>query len=352
VSYPKAVFIDTCIFDEAAYNFSSPTFRMFCDAVKGKGLQLLLPDPTVREINRHIDEQVTSAIKSLEDAQRKAPFLKKVKDWPLNKDKVKYSLNWSIRSAANRELKNFYTLFDLKKLGYQKTNITEIMDWYDKKRPPFGEGQKRKEFPDALAIALVRDYANDENVVVAVISKDSDIKKACELYHNLFCYKSLSSYAEVLQTSNAMFTQIQELLDKDTSVMVLAINEHFPSLSFYIEANIEGDSQDIEVDDVEFVYLDVVGIGEGEVSIGFRAKVSFSAYVSYDNLETASYDSEDKKLIPWEQVEGTVHDSGDVSGIMKCKLTADKSNIESIHMLEFDQESVDITREPDDFYYD
>ena len=143
-----------------------------------------------------------------------------------------------------------------------------------------------------------------------------------------------------------MFVQIQQLLGKDTSKLIAAINDRFPLLSFYIEANYEGDAQDIEVEEVEFIDLNVVGIGDGEVSSGFRANVSFSVYVSYDNLETASYDSEDKVLIPWETVEGTVHDGTDVSGIMKCKLTKDKSDFESITMLEFDKDIVEITNEP------
>lgn len=350
MSYPKAVFIDTCIFDECCYNFSTPTFRTFCEAVKGKELQLLLPDPTEREIRRHINMQVDSAIKSLERSQNLAPFLRKVKDWPLNKKNGSYKLHHSIHTAAELELKEFFALFDVKKLGYKKTNITEIMNWYDMKTPPFGEGRKSKEFPDAFAIALVRDYSKDRNVAVAVISKDNDIEKACALYPNIFCYKLLSSFTEVLQSSNKMFKQIQQLLKKDTSKLVEAINEHFPYLAFYIEANYEGDSEDVEVEDVEFIDLNVVGIGEREVSIGFRANVSFSAYVSYDDLATASYDSEDDKLIPWQQIEGTVHDIADVSGIMKCKLTKDKSDFESISMLEFDQDSIEITNEPSEAY--
>ena len=320
MSYPKVIFIDTCIFDAICYNFSAPTVKAFCEAVKGKKLQLLLPDPTEREICRHIDEQVESALAAMKKAQEKALFLRRLNSWPLNKKGDISSLSHSMRKSANQDLEEFYSLFRVKKLGYGAINMSEIMDWYDRKTPPFGEGKKRKEFPDALAIAQVRDYANDTNKVVAVISQDNDMEKTCALYSNLFCYKSLISFTEVLQSSKKMFMQIQQLLDKDKSKLDDAIKEHFPLLSFYIEANYEGDAQDIEVEDVEFIDLNIVNIGDSEVSIGFSANISFSAYVSYDNLETATYDSEDKVLIPWEMVEGTVHDEVSVTGIMKCQL--------------------------------
>jgi len=346
MSYPKVIFIDTCIFDAICYNFSAATVKAFCEAVKGKKLQLLLPDPTEREISRHINERVDMAIKTIKRAQKDAPFLIKIKNWPLIKEKNTFSLSYSMRVSTHNELKKFHSLFRVKKLGYGTINMAEIMDWYDRKTPPFAEGAKRKEFPDALAIALVRDYSNDANKVVAVISQDNDMEKACGLYSNLFCYKSLSSFTEILQSSKNMVLQIRQLLKKDKSKLDAAITEHFPSLSFYIEANYEGDAQDVEVEDVEFIDLSIVGIGDREVSIVFIANVSFTAYVSYENLETAAYDSEDKVLIPYEMIEGTTHDMAHVSGIMKCKLTKDKSDFESIAMLEFDKDIVEITREP------
>jgi len=231
MSYPKIIFIDTCIFDAICYNFSAPTVKAFCEAVNGKKLQLLLPDPTEREIRRHIDEQVESALAAMKKAQKDAPFLRKLNSWPLNKKEDIFDLSHSIRKSANQDLREFYSLFRVKKLGYGAVNMSEIMDWHDRKTPPFGEGKKRKEFPDALAIAQVRDYSNDANKVVAVISQDGDMENACASYHRLLCFKSLSSFTEVLQSSNKMFVQIQQLLEKDKSKLVTAINEQFSSFT-------------------------------------------------------------------------------------------------------------------------
>jgi hypothetical protein len=43
-----------------------------------------------------------------------------------------------------------------------------------------------------------------------------------------------------------------------------------------------------------------------EAQFELTTTIEFEADASYDNLDTASYDSEDKVLIPWETVERTV----------------------------------------------
>jgi hypothetical protein len=82
MSYPKTIFIDTSIFYGNQYNFSSASFSAFREAVKDKGFILLLPAPTLQEIERHISDKADSALNVLKVAQRDAPFLTKLPNWP------------------------------------------------------------------------------------------------------------------------------------------------------------------------------------------------------------------------------------------------------------------------------
>jgi hypothetical protein len=83
MSVPNVIFVDTCVFDEQNYNFDSLALSSFIAAVKGHSFVLLLPDPIQREVNRHIKTRSLDALKALENAKRKAPFLSKWKSWPL-----------------------------------------------------------------------------------------------------------------------------------------------------------------------------------------------------------------------------------------------------------------------------
>ena len=58
MSIPNVIFIDTSMFDEQNYNFESSSLSSFIAAIKDQGFTLLLPDPTLREITRHIKERI------------------------------------------------------------------------------------------------------------------------------------------------------------------------------------------------------------------------------------------------------------------------------------------------------
>lgn len=160
----------------------------------------------------------------------------------------------------------------------------------------------------------------------------------------------MSSFTEARISGDKKVGIIRKLLKKDESKIAEAIKERFNDLTFIIDANWEGDVQDVEADDVDFISLNLVGIGEQEFSLVFKANVYYSAYVYYENLETAMYDSEDKVLIPWEEIEGTVQDANSVEGIMKVKLSEDKNSIEDIHIVEFDDDCAYITSIPEEEY--
>ena len=160
MSVPSAIFIDTSILDEQNYNFQSSAIGAFVTVVKGKSYVLLLPDPTQREINRHIQERADAVLKALEEAKRRAPFLAKWKDWPVKKNI--FMLNLELKGLAEKEWSEFKSNFKVASLGYDGVILKEIMDWYDRGRAPFGSGKKRKEFPDAFALAALISYAKKE----------------------------------------------------------------------------------------------------------------------------------------------------------------------------------------------
>lgn len=62
MSVPTAVFLDTSVFDGQSYNFSSTAFSTFLPACRSRQLKLLLPDPTEREIKRHMAEKAQEAV--------------------------------------------------------------------------------------------------------------------------------------------------------------------------------------------------------------------------------------------------------------------------------------------------
>lgn len=348
MSVPSAIFIDTSVFDEQNYNFSSVAMSAFLKAVKDQKVTLLLPDPTQREINRHIKDRSQEVIKALEKAKRKAPFLKKWKAWPAKRSD--FRLDYELHKIANDEWNSFLGHFKVENLGYNGLALEEVMDWYDEQRSPFGAGRKRKEFPDALALAALLAYIKSNGVSVAVVSKDAGFEKACEFYSELLYFSSLTALTEALISADKRVAQVKKVIESDPTLIVEKIKENFLWLGFYHEID-EADIEDVEVDDVTIGKVRIIHIGGNEVAIAFEATVDYSAYVRADDHSTASIDSSEDWYMVLEEYRGTVQDQTEISGIAKCSVSPDWKTVKEIVMFEIQEDDICVVEVPEEIYW-
>ena len=346
MSTPTTIFIDTSIFDECAYNLNSASFKAFRSLVKTLDIKLLIPDPTAREIRRHIRERSQTAVKSIEDAARRAPFLRQLDNWPLNGTNKNVLAN-KLESQVEKEMSDFFANFDIFELDYAGIDIHEIMNWYDWKQAPFSN-RKKSEFPDAFSIATINQYHKASGDNIAIISLDGDFKKACESHKHLLYYPSLTAYAEAIHQENEKIDKIHQILSDDDSIVRNSISEEFPNLSFLIEANWEGEAEDIELSDFNQLEYHVVGVGYHAYIISFNAEISFSAYVSYWDLETAVYDK--GEAYPLHKIEGRSESVTSISGTFKIITDESENGITDCNSIEFDQDYISIDDDPDDYY--
>src|SRR4051812_43659723 len=84
MSLPQAIFIDTCIFQAAQFQFESKQFQSLFAAAEKKKLKLLLPDPTAREMGRHMAISAKDAVNALKAARKKHALLRKVPGLPVD----------------------------------------------------------------------------------------------------------------------------------------------------------------------------------------------------------------------------------------------------------------------------
>jgi len=338
MSIPTTLFIDTSIFDESAYNLSSARFKVFRSLAETFNLKLLIPDPTAREIRKHIRERSQSAVKSLEDAARRAPFLSQLDNWPLNGTN-KVALANKLKSHVEKGLSDFYENFEIHKLDYRGIEIKEIMNWYDWGKAPFSN-KKKSEFPDAFSIASLNQYHKSSNENIAIISQDGDFKSACTMHKHLLYFPSLPAYTEAIQREDERIDKIHQMLSDNDAIVQKSISEEFPNLSFLIEANWEGEAEDIELLEFNEVKYYVVGIGYHNYIISFNAEISFSAYVSYWDLETAVY--EKGEAFPLHKIEGSVEIVTSISGTFKIATDKNEEHITSCNSVEFEQDYISI----------
>lgn len=222
MSVPSTIFIDTSIFDETAYNFDAASVGAFRQAIHDLGLTLLMPDPTKREILRHIDERAATAVKSLENAARRAPFIRKLSSWPLA-DTNSALLKHNIETIANGDYQEFLELFTVIELGYEGVDLRQIMNLYDWKLPPFSD-RKKAEFPDAIAMSSILHFQETHPGPIAIISKDGDFQSICDQHAQLLYFPSLAAFAEALNREDERVEAILAALQSDDAALRQAIS--------------------------------------------------------------------------------------------------------------------------------
>ena len=144
MSIPTAVFLDTSVLDSQQYNFQSTALSTFVPACAKRGVKLLLPDPTEREIKRHLRERATETMNTVEAARRKAPFLAKFRGLERQFDSPEIEV-FQAQGIAIEAWHSFLKQFSVVRIGYGSLDMTKVMKSYDAAEAPFNAGKKRKE---------------------------------------------------------------------------------------------------------------------------------------------------------------------------------------------------------------
>jgi hypothetical protein len=137
------------------------------------------------------------------------------------------------------------------------------MGWYEAAEAPFKEGKKRKEFPDALAIAMLGAYAQKEHIYIAVVSADPDFKLACQRFSCLLHFQSLPRLTEVLLSDDERVEKIRAAIEENLDVLAEAIFEELGAVSYYHDDD-RVDVRGIDYEDFETVDPSIVAIGDDE----------------------------------------------------------------------------------------
>jgi len=281
MSIPVFLVFDTNVYDGQNYNFKSKIYNAFFDAIKEKDITLLLPVVIDLEVKRHIKERSKKAEDDILKIEGRYSPIKSWTKWP-KKRGILDSWSYEIERLGLNELQEFYSKFKTVLLDYKDVDLEEIMNWYNSKKSPFGEGSKRKEFPDAIAVYCVARYAKINEVVVAFISSDKGIIDACREYSDLLSFDSLEKYIEATLNGDSRMGLFREEIDNNEDYIMQCVCESFIELSFFIESPIDTDPDDIEISGIDFPEISIVAIGDKECTIVIKGSISFDLRFSYN----------------------------------------------------------------------
>jgi hypothetical protein len=335
---PNCIFIDTSIFEQAGFNFESAKLKPFRDSLDDLKLTFVDPDPTLRERKRHLHDRVDEAVRSLEKIERSLPIITRLEKWP----KASSFREWEVRRLVDKSLEQFLKPMKHVKLGYDGIDMNKVMTWYDQGRAPFGKGKKRKEFPDALAIAILDRYAKSNKCEIAVISADEDFERACSERTNLLYFSSLAAYLQVHQGESERVKLVQKWFADNPDAFDKWIDDEFTKIDIEIEESWDSEILDLQVDEVTINDFYVVAVADKECTVSFDADISFSVYIDYEDENEREYDYEgEPQGHPRKKCNISSTDS--TSGLAKVRLDNSASTVEGIIYIDLDIASTSIS---------
>lgn len=298
----KKVFIDTSVFVGNQFDFGNKLFETLIEHAQAGRIDVLLPEITVREIRGKADEAVEEAIQGLQKAIQRGPVLR-----PLGSPYAELHDTIDLAQAKAKiqsSIDGFLEKAKVKVLPTPSDAMKSVMDDYYGKKPPFGQGKKKSEFPDAIAAATLKKWSADNNEDVVLISSDGDFHGVCDGHPRLHHEERLEKYLqEVGEFHAAVLSYVKQVTNQHRAKLEGAIEERFTQLGFYLQ------DQDGEVENLEVVKVAidddffVIRIkDENEATLELSALVEFTCDLNYDDMDTAIWDSEDKRYIYIERV--------------------------------------------------
>ena len=174
---PMQVFLDTEVFDGEGFHFESLKLQLISSLASAGKIKLMITDVTRRECCNRIKKHLTAAKTWLKnpDLRKPASVLARTSFGNAHRGEV----DVKALSAELEQQSNAY----LTKAGAQvcetaDISVKELMDSYFDCRPPFGDAQKKDQFPDAVvALALAKAAAKTQSPIY-VVTEDTDFTTA------------------------------------------------------------------------------------------------------------------------------------------------------------------------------
>jgi hypothetical protein len=173
-----AVTLDTNIFDQSRLNLERGILAQFEQFAEGSA-KFVLSEIVQWELFRHLKSDADLAKQQLETAVRRSGLAELFDEKTLASLRTLTSGILNASDVANRRLMNWMARSGCEIVGASGANIERLITMYFAPEAPFEEGKKH-EFPDAIALITLEDWAKINGKKLLAITRDKGWIAFCE----------------------------------------------------------------------------------------------------------------------------------------------------------------------------
>jgi len=204
-----------------------------------------------------------------------------------------------IRKQLNNQFQTFLKSAKVESIPCDSTSIEKVFYLYFNQKPPFSEGKKKAEFPDAFTLESIKSWCHQKNSKIYVISTDDDWKKACEQDSALIYLSSIEEFLDLIARENDLYRLVDQALISWRILECIEnkIKENLEEAEYLLEDR-DGEVIDVSIKNISIDDPYIINIeneyGDDEVFIEaeYEADIEIEAGVEYLDEDADYYDRE------------------------------------------------------------
>jgi hypothetical protein len=227
--------IDTNLIQSAGYNFAQGALHQLPNQLpESMGLQL--PEIVVSEIVKHRMESVNKAHKDLHGAADQLQRLTAIDTSEVRASAERLNTIEAAKQLFTQQVHDYAAQCRGAVLPTAGVDAVEsLFADYFAQRPPFGLSEKKKsEFPDAMCLWQLEQYAKDNGTIGIIASDDKGWKQYAADSETLYCVGSIDELTDLFAATNehaeSIKTKITASVENADSPLGIAladsINQH------------------------------------------------------------------------------------------------------------------------------
>jgi hypothetical protein len=259
-----AISLDTSIFHRNGLRLETGLLRRL-EQFKGSGRRFVLTDIVQRELLKHLHKTASDDEARLRSAARDM-----AQSWGSGVDNPNRVVELlkagrTLEDVARRRVEGFVERTGAEIiLSFVFANVRELVDRYFDVQPPFeAKESKKNEFPDALALLTLDEWARQRNTKIVVVSADEGWRRFVRGSERLVLVEDLVEALNAFQEEAAAHTLgdlIRQQLLGEEPELIRAIQSALSDSGDKMEFDLEASSQfyvEGDVDCVSFKSIDL-----------------------------------------------------------------------------------------------
>ncbi len=294
----RNVLIDTPVYYAANFNFQSKSFSALVAAVQAERAHLYLSPITRKEVRKHIFSKTREAAAASKRFREQANIL-----WNIRESAFQaLFVRWDAAEVLKKLLKQFRTFLqstNVRTIPLGGASAGDVFKAYFAVRPPFeARADKRSEFPDAFVLSSALSWCAKNDESMYVVSADKGMRDACAKSTRLHPLPSLESFLDLITRHDSRFADLANKIFAARGAEVLALIEQEFTAAGFVLVDQDGEVNDVQIAGATIEQVLLLSATESSAVFDVEAEIRFTADVSYADMDTAIYDSEERCLMP------------------------------------------------------